>query len=134
MKKLFIPFVLLAFLLMACSNDTADDSSEGSDTSSDGSPETVTYESENGPIEVPADPQRVAVLGTFAGNVMALDVPLIGVDSWAKLNPQWEDELSDVTEVTDESLEKLIELEPDLIIGLSNIKKGYRQQNAENVR
>ena len=50
-------------------------------------PETITYESENGPIEVPADPQRVVVLSSFAGNVMALDVNLVGVDSWSKMNP-----------------------------------------------
>ena len=53
---------------------------------------------------------------------MALDVPLVGVDSWSKMNPRFEEKLEGVEEVTDENLEKIIELDPDLIVGLSNIK------------
>ncbi|WP_422387411.1 hypothetical protein [Alkalicoccus halolimnae] len=87
----------------------------------DGEGGTITYESPDGPVEVPEDPQRVAVLSTFAGNVMALDVPLVGVDAWSMDNPQFAEELEGVEEITDESLEKLIELDPDLIIGLDNI-------------
>ncbi|MBW9234373.1 ABC transporter substrate-binding protein, partial [Leptospira santarosai] len=102
-----------------------DNKEEGNSTSKEGDssePSTITYESENGPVEVPADPQRVIVLASFAGNVMALDVPLVGVDSWSKMNPRFEDKLEGVEEVTDENLEKIIEMDPDLIIGLSNIK------------
>ena len=58
----------------------------------------------------------------YAGNVMALDVNLVGVDSWSKMNPRFDKKLKDVDEVSDENLEKIIELEPDLIIGLSTIK------------
>ena len=43
---------------------------------------------------------------------MALDVPLVGVDSWSKMNPRFEEELEGVEEVTDENLEKIIELDP----------------------
>ena len=39
-----------------------------------------------------------------------------------KTTQRFEKELKDVEEVSDESLEKIIELEPDLIIGLSTIK------------
>ncbi|WP_430722771.1 iron-hydroxamate ABC transporter substrate-binding protein [Siminovitchia fortis] len=84
--------------------------------------ETITYESENGPIEVPANPKRVVVLSSFTGNVMALGVNLVGADSWSKMNPRFEKDLKDVEEVSDENLEKIIELDPDLIIGLSTIK------------
>ncbi|WP_339226231.1 iron-hydroxamate ABC transporter substrate-binding protein [Oceanobacillus sp. FSL K6-2867] len=116
MKKLILPFAILLLLLFACSNEgTETDNDSGSNS------DTITYESENGPVEVPADPQRVVVLSSFAGNVMALDVNLVGVDAWAKMNPQWEEDLADVEEVSDESLEKIIELEPDLIIGLTGI-------------
>jgi iron complex transport system substrate-binding protein len=62
------------------------------------------------------------VLSTFAGNVLSLDVNVVGVDSWSKNNPNFETQLNDVEEVTEEDLEKIIELEPDLIIGLSTIK------------
>lgn len=86
------------------------------------SPKTIIYQSEKGPVEVPADPKRVVVLSSFAGNVMALDVHLVGVDSWSKMNPRWKKQLKGVSEVSDENIEKIIELNPDLIIGLSNTK------------
>ncbi|MEG9295497.1 iron-hydroxamate ABC transporter substrate-binding protein [Mangrovibacillus sp. Mu-81] len=123
MKKWILPFTLLLVLLVsACGNGSTSDKEEGNDSNKDSKNDTITYESENGPVEVPADPQRVVVLSSFAGNVMALDVNVVGVDSWSKMNPRWEDDLEGVEEVTDESLEKIIELNPDLIIGLSNIK------------
>ena len=122
MKKLLIPFTLLFFLIIsACGNEST--GNENKSTAEDkGKSETITYQSENGPIEVPADPQRVVVLSSFAGNVMALDVNLVGVDSWSKINPRFDETLKDVEEVSDDNLEKIIELEPDLIIGLSTIK------------
>ncbi|MBD1380430.1 iron-hydroxamate ABC transporter substrate-binding protein [Metabacillus arenae] len=121
MKKLLIPFILLLVLITsACSSEST--GKADTSASEEKKSETITYQSENGPIEVPADPQRVVVLSSFAGNVMALDVNLVGVDSWSKMNPRFADELKNVEEVSDTSLEKIIELEPDLIIGLSNIK------------
>lgn len=121
MKKLsFFLILLAAMLLAACGSESA--SSEKEEGGAADSSETITYESESGPVEVPADPQRVLVLSTYAGNVMALDVPLVGVDSWSKSNPRFQEQLEGVEEVTEDNLEKIIELEPDLIIGLSTIK------------
>ncbi|GAA0289246.1 iron complex transport system substrate-binding protein [Gracilibacillus halotolerans] len=115
MKKRYIVLLIgLLLLLAACTND-----SEGEDSASS-SDDTITYESENGPVEVPANPERVIVLSTFAGNVLALDTPLVGVDSWSKGNPNYD--LEGVEAVSDDNLEKIIELQPDLIIGLSSIK------------
>jgi iron complex transport system substrate-binding protein len=115
MKKLLIPsLLLLALILSACGNDETENSKN--------TPDTITYQSENGPVEVPADPQRVIVFHPYAGYVMALDAGLVGVDTWAKQNPRFQDKLEDVEEVTEESLEKIIELNPDLIIGLSTMK------------
>lgn len=120
MKKLVIPFMLILLLIMsACSGQPT----EQKDTSAkENKSETFSYQSENGPIEVPAAPKRVVVLGSFTGNVMSLGVNLVGVDSWAKMNPRFQEKLKDVAEVSDENIEKIIELEPDLIIGLSNSK------------
>lgn len=121
MKKLLIPFLLLLVLIVsACGNTNEETTDKAAEADENKKPETITYQSENGPVEVPGDPQRVVVLSTFAGNVLALDVNLVGVDSWSKMNPRYD--LEGVEEVTDESLEKIIELNPDLIIGLSNIK------------
>ncbi|QFF97833.1 ABC transporter substrate-binding protein [Psychrobacillus glaciei] len=133
MKKLFIPiFLFLVLLLSACSdsktndaNNTNTSSSASSDSVADASEsdsDTFIYQSEDGPVEVPKNPKRVVVLTRFlTGNVMALDVPLVGVDEMSKTNPRFEEQLKDVEIVTDESLEKIIELNPDLIIGLSDI-------------
>lgn len=137
MKKVVYPLALILMLLVsACGgNNSANHTNNGAaETSPSPSPAsgadgntaeqsgTITYQAENGPIEVPANPQRVIVLSSFAGNVMALGVNLVGVDSWSKMNPRYDQYIKDVPEVTDENVEQIMELEPDLIIGLSNIK------------
>lgn len=123
MRKIWIviAFVLL-FVLGACGSN---DDTEGKQTDkgeADTVADTITYESENGPVEVPANPERVIVLSTYAGDVIQLGVPVVGADSWSMDNPNFSDALKDAELVSDESLEKIIELEPDLIIGLSTIK------------
>ncbi|EOO80913.1 ferrichrome-binding protein [Bacillus cereus BAG1O-1] len=119
MKKLFISLtVLLVLVMSACSNGSTDKKNDAKGKKS----ETITYQSENGKVEVPANPQRVVVLSSFAGNVMSLGVNLVGVDSWSKQNPRFDSKLKNVAEVSDENVEKIAELNPDLIIGLSNIK------------
>lgn len=117
MKKLLLPVLLLLTLVIAaCGNTQKKEETSSADTKK----ETITYKSEKGDVEVPADPKRVVVLAGFAGNVMALDVPLVGVDSWSKSNPKFD--LKDVQEISEENVEKVIELEPDLIIGYDTTK------------
>lgn len=123
MKKLIIPFMLLLVLIIsACGKESATEKENSSDASKEEKSEFITYQSETGPVEVPADPKRVILLSGFTGNVLQLGVNVVGVDVWSKNNPTFEKELKDVEEVSDENLEKIIELEPDLIIGLSNVK------------
>lgn len=121
MKNKLIPFLLLIVVLVlgACSSTSGKNSP--SDTK-ENNKDTITFQSENGPVEVPAHPKRVVVLSSFAGNVMSLGVHLVGVDSWSKMNPNFKNKLNGVAEVSDENLEKIIELNPDLIIGLDNVK------------
>lgn len=118
MKRLLIP-ILLLFLLFAsaCNNQITN-----SEKMADGQKETITYESEDGPVEVPANPQRVVVLSSFVGNVMKLGITPVGVDTWSMKNPRWKGKLKETSEVSEENLEKIIELNPDLIIGLSTTK------------
>lgn len=118
MKKFLFPSLLLLVLILgACNNE----SSAKKTNDEQEEPTTITYQSEEGPIEVPADPQRVVVLA-FAGNVAALDVNIVGVDSWSKQNPRFDKFFKDVEEVSEENLEKIIELDPDLIIGYSTVQ------------
>lgn len=83
MKKWLIPILITSLVMFsACSP-------QGKSAEDKESQKTIIYQSEKGPVEVPADPKRVVVLSSFAGNVMALDVHLVGVDSWSKMNPRW---------------------------------------------
>ncbi|MCH1627166.1 iron-hydroxamate ABC transporter substrate-binding protein [Fredinandcohnia quinoae] len=121
MKKLIIPFILISVLILsACGNSTKSQSAE--DESKKEESKTITYQSENGPIEVPAQPKRVVVLTGNAGDLISLDVNIVGVDEWAKQSPLFKDQLKDVPAVSDEDLEKIIELKPDLIIGSNDNK------------
>ncbi|ARA97986.1 MULTISPECIES: iron-hydroxamate ABC transporter substrate-binding protein [Geobacillus] len=122
MRKAWLSLLLLFTLLLSACGNAADDNKKNNASPEEKKPETITYQSENGEVEVPADPKRVVVLSTFAGHVLALDVPIVGVDSWSKMNPLFEEKLKDAEVVTDEDIEKIMALKPDLIIGLSNTK------------
>ncbi|PGS51769.1 iron-hydroxamate ABC transporter substrate-binding protein [Bacillus sp. AFS041924] len=120
MKKILIPFLLMFVLIIsACSNGASSKVDSKKESKKSG---TITYQSQNGPVKVPANPKRVVVLSSFAGNVMSLGVNIVGVDSWSKANPRWSEKLKNAEEVSDENIEKIIELNPDLIIGLDNVK------------
>ncbi|BCE17129.1 hypothetical protein RSC3_04485 [Bacillus paralicheniformis] len=120
MKKLLIPFMLLLTLMIsACGNEESATKNSGSTKKES---KTITYQAETGPIEVPADPQRVVMLSGYTGNVLDLGVNVVGVDTWSKNNPTFKEKLKDVQEVSEDDLEKIIELEPDLIIALSTVK------------
>ncbi|MFD9626582.1 iron-hydroxamate ABC transporter substrate-binding protein [Peribacillus muralis] len=122
MKKLFIPFLLLFVLILsACGNN--EKTNENKETKSKA--ETVTYESETGPVKVPANPKRIIALSN-GPNVLALDGNVVGIDQWTNMNPLFTDRLKGVEVVSEDNLEKIIELEPDLIIAgseMKNIKK-----------
>ncbi|MCY9546357.1 iron-hydroxamate ABC transporter substrate-binding protein [Lysinibacillus xylanilyticus] len=120
MKKWLLPmFMMVVLVLAACGNkeEKADESSKDK-----ASAETITYQSESGPIEVPAHPKRVVVLSSFVGDLLQLGVNVVGVDSWAAENPNFKDEIKDAVVVENTDIEKIIELEPDLIIGLNGIE------------
>ncbi|WP_201002722.1 iron-hydroxamate ABC transporter substrate-binding protein [Paenibacillus glycanilyticus] len=139
MKKALISLMMLfVIILSACGNNNSGNNAGSGNTaatnnagaanaspSADATTEatgTITFQSESGPIEVPANPQRVVVLSSFVGDVLQLGVPLAGVDSWSKDNPNFADKLKDVPVVSEEDPEKILELDPDLIIGLDTTK------------
>lgn len=124
-KLLWIPLcALLVMVLAACSSESSSSENEVNAERSS----VITYESETGPIEVPADPQRVVVLSSYAGDLIKLGVNIVGVDSWSAKNPNFKEELADAEVVANTDLEKIIELEPDLIIGLNNIENADKLQ------
>ncbi|RIW37403.1 iron-hydroxamate ABC transporter substrate-binding protein [Bacillus salacetis] len=119
MKKILFTILLFAvFILGACGAETSSGNStkaEAEESKAEETSETITYQSESGPVEVPADPVRIIALSS-APNVLALDGRIVGVDEWTNKNPLFTDKLDGVEVVSDESIEKILELEPDLII------------------
>lgn len=117
MRKLAVPFLLILILFLAACGNTEPES-EAAETNS---PEVITYESETGPVEVPAEPKRIIAL-TNGPNVLAMEGNIVGIDDWTGMNPLFTDKLEGVEIVTEDSLEKIIELDPDLIIAGSHMK------------
>lgn len=118
MKKILLPFLLLLVLILgACSEK--ENESQSAEAEKD--TETITYESETGPVEVPKEPKRIIAL-TNGPNVLALEGNIVGIDEWTNANPLFEDKLKDAEIVTEDNLEKVLELEPDLIIAGSHMK------------
>lgn len=124
MKKIILPILILLTLVVLASCNNNEDSEVKEATKR----ETIIYESETGPVEVPATPERVVVLSSYAGDLIKLGVNIVGVDSWSAMNPNFTDELEGVELVSNQDLEKIIELEPDLIIGLNNIENADKLQ------
>ncbi|MFP4478641.1 MAG: ABC transporter substrate-binding protein [Candidatus Izemoplasmatales bacterium] len=92
---------------------------------SDDTVEYVEYESEEGIIMVPEDPQRIVVLATYnTGHVIAAGGNLVGATSWDFLNERYSEYLQGVEEVSEENVEGILALDPDLIIaqpGIANL-------------
>ncbi|WP_077623729.1 iron-hydroxamate ABC transporter substrate-binding protein [Sediminibacillus massiliensis] len=116
---IFTFLLVIVFLLSACGNAAITNSTEESSTTEneqeETSSETITYQSENGPVEVPENPSRIVALSN-APNMLALDGKVVGVDEWTSTNPLFEEKVEGIEVVSDENLEKIIELEPDLIV------------------
>lgn len=123
MKKWLLPiFMLVVLVLAACGNKEEAVEKEDEGTKASSSAETITYQSETGPIEVPAHPKRVVVLAQYVGHLLHLGVNVVGVDSWAADNPNFKEAIQDAVVVKNSDIEKIIELNPDLIIGLNSIE------------
>jgi len=120
-----MPLLIVFMLIMAAcgsnnnSNTNANNTTQ-QEVSTTSEPEFVTYESENGPIKVPANPQRVVMLSSgYVGNVLALGIPVVGVDNWAIGSSLFADKLKDVAIISEDDVEGVLNLEPDLIIASS---------------
>ncbi|MCC3372547.1 iron-hydroxamate ABC transporter substrate-binding protein [Cohnella sp. REN36] len=135
-KLLLLPMlVLLLIVASACGSNNGNkgasspspsaESAPSPSASASGSAETssvtFTYASEKGNVEVPANPQRIVAL-TNAPNVLSLNGTLVGVDQWTAMNPLFTEKLKGVQQVSEDDLEKIIELKPDLIIGGAEMK------------
>lgn len=113
----FLPLLMIvsAIFLAACSQSKEEESGQEKETNTES--ETRTYASEEGDMEVPADPQRVAVMAaTYGGNFLELGVTPVAITDWSAKSKFLGDQLKDATVVAPDDYETLLELEPDLII------------------
>lgn len=131
MRKWFLPLMVVLVLMLAACGNAQSNATTGTETNGSGSQSgeattteasTITYQSENGPVEVPANPQRVVVLDGSAGTLAKLGVPIVGADTWTMSNPNMKPYLGNAKEVSADNLEQIIELKPDLIITSSTTK------------
>ena len=117
MKKIFfLLFSLVAIFVAGCQSNTQNKTEEKN------SAQTKIYHAENGDIKVPKNPKRVVVLSGYTGNVLQLGVPVVGAESWSKNAPYLSKQLKNAKEVSEDDLEGIIALNPDLIIALSTVK------------
>ncbi|MFJ7679327.1 ABC transporter substrate-binding protein [Peribacillus sp. NPDC046944] len=123
MKKwlLFLVAALMV-ILTACGNDESStkETTQGKDDAKKSG--TISYKSENGTVKVPADPKRVVVLSLFVGDLMEMGINVVGMDSWSKDNPDFAKKYPDAEVVASTDYEKIIELDPDLIIGSNDVE------------
>lgn len=119
-------FCFVLFLAACGSSDSEENSSAQETEEADGGMRTVT--AGNGEVEIPADPERVIAL-QFAGDLLALGIEPIGIDSTLKNNSnQLEEELADAEDVGDPSVEKVLEMEPDLIVAPTYLEENVISQ------
>lgn len=105
--------VLLLTFVSACSG-TASKGSSG-DSASDKT-EMRTYKSTKGNVNIPAHPKRI-VTDFYAGELLSVGANVVGSGSWSFDNPFLKSKLKDVKDVGDPiSVEKVMELQPDLIV------------------
>jgi iron complex transport system substrate-binding protein len=120
--KIRVGFLLLAMLMLSACNNSASSppieksSTPGTSTAVD-SAATRTIETAKGQVTIPANPQRI-VSTYYHGTLIALGLHPIGANKeWWMGSPFLKEQEKGIEDIgTPTSLEKVVELNPDLII------------------
>ena len=144
MKKFWIGLlgIVMAMSMFACSNspDTSGTTS-GEGAASDQGSEMITVEDMKGTVSIPANPQRVVDVSGSADELIILDVPFVGSANTSMFDgvtvpPNLEEYFTENNvevvgnysgSVGELNLEKIAELNPDLIIMNIRHEKVYDQ-------
>ncbi|ASS98562.1 MULTISPECIES: iron-hydroxamate ABC transporter substrate-binding protein [Geobacillus] len=119
-KALTSAFMLCLFLLLgACGHQETSGKKEAKQQPEQ--PKMVTYQSETGPVEVPAHPKRIVTL-TNGPNVIALGGNIVGIDQWTAMNPLFQEKVKGIKVVSEDNIEPIVQLKPDLIIASPTTK------------
>ncbi|MCG7409255.1 ABC transporter substrate-binding protein [Paenibacillus sp. ACRRX] len=132
-------FVVILFVLMltACgggSTDTAapnkatsaaesggkqvsqqEQESSDSKTSNTDSVQTKTIQTATGQLEIPVNPKRIVMDG-YLPNMLILGIKPVGAMQWDLDNKVIKDQIAGIESVGERSLEKMLDLDPDLIV------------------
>ena len=122
MKKYKLVFmttmlVLLASMLIACNKSStgADDKVKESEEEQQ-IVESRSFDTVKGTVEIPSEPKRI-VTDFYGGELLSVDANVVGVEPTAFENPFITDLLKDAVEIGQPiNVEKVLELEPDLIV------------------
>ncbi len=127
MKRIFslvFCFILVVACLSGCANSKQ--TPETDETTGD-AVDKVMVETAMGPVEIPANPKRIAsALIGITGYLAALDTIPVGTATQSGFPDYLKNNLAgavDLGETDSLNLEALMELEPDLIIGVASVHK-----------
>jgi iron complex transport system substrate-binding protein len=116
----FVGIILLIFLMMlsACGNQEKNTASGNQEQTTTEEKATRTFKMANGKeVEIPTHPKRVVMPYEFLGNALALGVKPIATTQAVMENPFIKDQIKGIENVGNPiSLEKVTELNPDLIV------------------
>ncbi|WP_025844184.1 ABC transporter substrate-binding protein [Brevibacillus agri] len=128
----------IMLLLSACSGATSTNQGTAvqpqGDANTVAKAETITYQTTSGEVEIPKNPKRVIVLAdSYVGYFLALGIKPVGLSEFALNHPFYAGKVDGVENIggygdDSNSLEKLLELKPDVIVMLDNAK------NIENIK
>lgn len=129
----FLSGLLAAILISSCGNYLTQNNTHSPDTLPTASSSTVTRIVKHalGEVEVPVNPQRIITISpcTFE-SVLSLGIEPIGGSHWNWKQPYLQGKIEDVSDVgwiPNPSLEKILALNPDLILGTVFNQPIYQQ-------
>ncbi|MFW6677176.1 ABC transporter substrate-binding protein [Lacrimispora sp. AGF001] len=127
MKRIFslvFCFILVVACLSGCANSKQ---TPETDETTGAAVDKVMVETAMGPVEIPANPKRIAsALIGITGYLAALDTIPVGTATQSGFPDYLKNNLAgavDLGETDSLNLEALMELEPDLIIGVASVHK-----------
>ncbi|MFB8376633.1 ABC transporter substrate-binding protein [Paenibacillus taichungensis] len=135
-KKRFPGLLLMLAIIMilaACNSGTGSGTTEptaagsesttaSTETNNDSSGATRIYKSLSGDVEIPAEPKRI-VTDMYVSDLLALGIKPVGAVQYYLENPFYADQVEGIENIGDRgavSLEKVVALDPDLIITYSD--------------
>ncbi|MFD1990648.1 ABC transporter substrate-binding protein [Paenibacillus nicotianae] len=113
----YMILLLSVVILAACNNNNNVSSVDANTTATSASESTRTVETAKGSVTIPANPQRV-VSTYYHGTLIALGITPVGANKeWWMGSPFLKEQEKGIQDIgTPTSLEKVVELNPDLII------------------